>query len=183
MDVRIIKFLPVALLVLAGCVTDSVETSTGRPIPPEPRKVDPPPSSAPINALAMLKDQRPVDTNGNGFPNRLNVAIYLFSRPYPSPRHARGSLVFHYYPVGTIDPVLGPAEPPLATWTFGPDVLAAAEMRNIIGPGYELGLDISGIGLSRIDATGADLVVEFLSEDGDPPVRNSTVQRVPFVVY
>ena len=73
------------------------------------------------------------------------------------------------------------AGPPPQSWEF--DVLAAAEMQNIIGPGYEFGLDISGIGLSRIDATGADLVVEFLSEDGDPPVRNSTIQRVPFVVY
>ncbi|MBC02882.1 MAG: hypothetical protein CMJ34_06225 [Phycisphaerae bacterium] len=183
MAVRITRILPVALLLLAGCVTDSVETSTGRSLPPEPRKVQPPPATAPINAMAMLKDQRPVDTNGNGFPNRLNVAVYLFSRPYPSPRHARGSLVFHYYPVGSVDPVIGASQPPLATWTFGPDVLAATAIENIIGPGYELTLDISAIGLSEIDATGADLVVEFLSEDGQGPVRNSTVQRVPFVVY
>ena len=183
MDVRITIFLPIALSLLTGCVTDSVETSTGRSLPPEPRKVEPPPSTVPINAMAMLKDQRPVDTSGNGFPNRLNVAVYLFSRPYPSPRHAQGSLVFSYYPVGSIDPVLGASAPPLATWTFGPDVLAASAMQNIIGPGYELSLDISAIGLSRIDAISADLVVEFLSQDGDAPVRSSTIQRVPFVVY
>lgn len=175
--------LPVALSLLTGCVTDSVETSTGRSLPPEPRKVEPPPSNAPINAIAMLKDQRPIDTSGNGFPNRLSVAVYLFSRPYPSPRHASGSLVFSYYPVGSIDPVLGASSPPLATWTFGPEVLASTAMTNIVGPGYELSLDISSIGLSSIDATGADLVVEFLSEDGEPPVRSSTIQRVPFVVY
>ena len=92
-------------------------------------------------------------------------------------------MVFHYYPVGSIDPVLGASAPPLATWTFGPDILAASAMQNIIGPGYELSLDISAIGLSKLDANGADLVVEFLAENGGGPVRSSTIQRVPFVIY
>ena len=111
---------------------------------------------------------------------KMDVIIPLIRQ---SPNAGRADPAKMQMLVNLLTAILGPAEPPLATWTFGPDVLAAAEMRNIIGPGYELGLDISGIGLSRIDATGADLVVEFLSEDGDPPVRNSTVQRVPFVVY
>ena len=183
MFVRITNFLPVLTLLFTGCVTDSIQTSTGRALPPEPREVEPPPSTAPINAMAILKDQRPVDTSGNGFPNRLNVAVYLFSRPYPSPRHASGSLIFRYYPVGSVDPVLGASAPPLATWTFGPEVLAASAMQNIVGPGYELILDISAIGLSTLETNGADLVVEFLSEDGEAPVRSSTIQRVPFVVY
>lgn len=171
------------LLPLAGCVTESVQTSTGTSLPPEPKRVDPPPESLPINAMAVLKDQRPIDTNGNGFPNRLNVRVFLFARPYPTPRHDAGTLSFHYYPVGTVDPVLGASAPALATWTFGPDRLAAAAMRNIIGPGYEFSLDISTIGLPSIDADAADLVVEFEPEGGGPAVLSSTVQRIPFVVY
>ena len=79
---------------LAGCVVDNVESSSGRPLPPEPRRVAPAPTTSRINAISLLKGQMPADTTGNGFPNRLDVAVYLFSRPYPVPRHAEGTLTF-----------------------------------------------------------------------------------------
>jgi hypothetical protein len=182
MTARTSILIVIASALLTGCVTESVQTSTGRPLPPEPRKVAPAPTAAMINAMAVLKNQRPIDTNGNGFPNRLNVAVYLFSRPYPSPRHARGSLSFHYYPVGSVDPVMGASEMPLASWTFGSDILAVSAMENIIGPGYEISLDISSVGLSSLDAAAADLVVEFLPENGAEMVRSTTIQRIPFVM-
>ncbi|MEC8319994.1 MAG: hypothetical protein VX012_01200, partial [Planctomycetota bacterium] len=53
---------------LAGCVTDSVQTSSNRTVPPEPRTAAPTPEGTAINTLAVLKSQRPIDTNGNGFP-------------------------------------------------------------------------------------------------------------------
>lgn len=183
MHVRFTMFLAIAMLPFPGCVTDSVSSSTGRALPPEPRAVEPAPVAAPINAVAVLKSQRPIDTNGNGFPNRLGVAVYLFSRPYPSPRHAAGSLRFRYFPIGSVDPVLGASEQPMATWTFAPEVLAAAETSDIIGSGYALALDISAIGMSSLEAEAADLVVDFLPEDGGAPVSCSTVQRIPFVIY
>ncbi|MCP4834586.1 MAG: hypothetical protein GY895_07435 [Phycisphaera sp.] len=183
MHLRISMLLTIVMLPLAGCVTDSVSSSTGRALPPEPREAQPAPDAAPINAVAVLKSQRPIDTNGNGFPNRLGVAVYLFSRPYPSPRHADGSLRFRYYPIGSVDPVLGASAEPLATWTFTPDVLQAAKTDDIIGPGYALALDISAIGMSTLDVEAADLVVDFLPGDGGAPTSCTTVQRIPFVIY
>lgn len=167
---------------LAGCVVDNVESSSGRPLPAEPRRVAPAPTTSRINAISLLKSQMPTDTTGNGFPNRLDVAVYLFSRPYPVPRHAEGTLTFTYYPVGSFDPVQGPARPPLARWRFDADVLAAAAIDDVIGPGYALALDLGSIGLSKLDAQAADLVVEF-EAPGAEPVRSGSIQRVPFVNY
>lgn len=167
---------------LAGCVVDNVESSSGRPLPPEPRRVAPAPTTSRINAISLLKGQMPADTTGNGFPNRLDVAVYLFSRPYPVPRHAEGTLVFTYYPVGSFDPVQGPAKPALAQWRFDAAVLASAAIDDVIGPGYALALDLGSIGLSRLDAQAADLVVEF-EAPGAEPVRSGSIQRVPFINY
>ena len=167
---------------LAGCVVDNVESSSGRPMPPEPRKVRPAPTTSPINGVALLKGQMPADTTGNGFPNRLDVTVYLFSRPYPVPRHADGMLTFTYYPVGSFDPVKGPAASPLAQWRFDSGILAAAAMEDVIGPGYAFALDLGSIGMSTLDAQSADLVVEFQAPGGEP-VRSGSIQRVPFVNY
>jgi len=172
----------IAVCALAGCVTDSVETTSGRPLPPPPKSVDPAPATSPINAISVLKAQRPVDTTGNGFPNRLDVAVYLFSRPYPVPRYVDGSLVFTYYPVGSFDAVAGASTPPLATWTFDGDMLAAAAVDDVIGPGYALALDLGAVGKSRLDVESADLVVEFVPRAGEP-VRATSIQRIPFVTY
>ena len=167
---------------VAGCVTDSVETTSGRPLPPPPKSVSPAPATSPINAISVLKGQRPVDTTGNGFPNRLDVAVYLFSRPYSVPRHADGSLVFSYYPVGSFDAVTGMTKPALATWTFNADDLAAAAVDDVIGPGYAMALDLGAVGKSRLNVESADLVVEFVPRVGEP-VRATSIQRIPFVTY
>ncbi len=170
------------LMSFTGCVTDSVETTSGRPLPPPPKSVDPAPATSPINAISVLKAQRPVDTTGNGFPNRLDVAVYLFSRPYPVPRHADGTLVFTYYPVGSFDAVAGKTKPALASWSFDPGMLAAAAVDDVIGPGYALALDLGAVGKSRLDAESADLVVEFVPRNGER-VRATSIQRIPFVTY
>ena len=167
---------------MAGCVTDSVQTSSNRTVPPEPRTAAPTPEGTAINTLAVLKSQRPIDTNGNGFPNRLDVAVYLFSRPYPAPRHSAGTLRFLYYPMGSVDPVIGASEEPLAEWVFEQEVLPLAAIDDIIGQGYAFALDLSSIGLSSLPVDAADLVVEFAPTGGGDPVRSPSVQRVPFRV-
>ena len=167
---------------LAGCVTDSVESATGRPLPPAPREVPPASSGDPINAISVLKSQQPIDTTGNGFPNLLGAGVYLFSRPYPIPRFATGTLVFDLFELGGFDPMQGASSAPLATWTLGPGDMAAAQVDNLIGPGYQISLDLSAIGLSELAVDSADLVVRFLPSDGSEPVISS-VQRVPFRLF
>lgn len=180
---RFTILLAASFSTLAGCVTDSVQTSSGRPLAPAPRSVAPAPQESSINAVSLLKAQRPVDTNGNGFPNRLDVAIYLFARPYPIPRHAVGTLRFHYYPVGSVDPVQGSSSEPLASWAFSSEMLAAAEIDDIIGPGYSLALDLSAVGASSLPVDSVDLVVEFEPLDGGEMARGTSIQRIPFVIY
>ena len=167
---------------LGGCVTDSVESTTGRPLPPDPRKVPPAPSGDPINAISVLKSQQPIDTTGNGFPNLLGAGVYLFSRPYPIPRFATGTLVFDLFELGGFDPMQGASSPPIATWTLGPEDMASAQVDNLIGPGYQISLDLAAIGLSELAVDSADLVVRFLPNDGSEPVVSS-VQRVPFRLF
>ena len=175
-----VGFLPLAC---TGCVTDSVERSTApRPATIEPIKGAAAPVSSPINAISLLKGQRPIDTTGNGFPNRLDIGVYLFSRPYPIPRHADGTLVFRYFPLGGFDPVVGASAEPLAEWRFDAGVMAAAAIDDVIGPGYALALDLGAIGLSRLEARSADLVVTFEPEQGEA-VLSSSIQRVPFITY
>ncbi|MCP4835497.1 MAG: hypothetical protein GY895_12135 [Phycisphaera sp.] len=167
---------------LGGCVTDSVESTTGRPLPPDPREVPPASSGDPINAISVLKSPQPIDTTGNGFPNLLGAGVYLFARPYPIPRFAVGTLVFDLFEPGGFDVMQGASSPPLATWTLGPEDMAAAQVDNLIGPGYQISLDLGAIGLSELAVDSADLVVRFLPSDGSEPVVSS-VQRVPFRLF
>ena len=167
---------------LVGCVTDSVESTTGRPLPPDPREVPPASSGDPINAISVLKSQQPIDTTGNGFPNLLGAGVYLFARPYPIPRFATGTLVFDLFEPGGFDVVQGASSPPLVTWTLGPEDMAAAQVDNLIGPGYQISLDLGAIGVSELAVDSADLVVRFLPSDGSEPVISS-VQRVPFRLF
>ncbi len=178
----IVAALVASTAVLAGCVTDSIESTTGRPLPPDPREVPPASAGDPINAISVLKSQQPIDTTGNGFPNLLGVGVYLFARPYPIPRFATGTLVFDLHEPGVFDVVRNAAPPAIATWTLGPQEMAAAQVDNLIGPGYQISLDLGTIGLSELSVDSADLVVRFVPADGSEPVTSS-VQRVPFRLF
>ena len=79
-------------------------------------------------------------------------------------------------------PAASASSPPLATWTLGPEDMAAAQVDNLIGPGYQISLDLGAIGLSELAVDSADLVVRFLPSDGSEPVVSS-VQRVPFRLF
>ncbi|RPG16128.1 MAG: hypothetical protein CBB69_009105 [Phycisphaera sp. TMED9] len=172
-----------AAVVMSGCVTDGVESTTGRPLPPAPRDVAPASESSSINAISVLKSQQPMDTTGNGFPNLLGVGVYLFARPYPIPRFADGTLVFSLFPPGEFDQLNPSAGEPVVSWTFGPDMMAGAQVENLIGPGYQLSLDIGAVGLSSLEVDSADMVVQFIpAQEGDGIVYSS-VQRVPFRLY
>jgi len=167
----------------SGCVTESIETSNGQLPPVEPRRVAPAPTASPINAISLLKAQRATDTTGNGYENRLDVAVYLFSRPYPVPRHADGSLVFSYYRIETVDPISRNGGELLAQWTFDRDAMQYYAIKDLIGPGYAMALDLSTIGLTELPVEAVDLTVEFVPTDGTTPVRTTIIQRVPLTTF
>ena len=155
-----------------GCVTETVSSTLGSSPRREVRYVAPAPASAPINDLAVLKGMRPFDTTGDGFPNQINVSVYLFARPYAVPRFVEGALIFTLTPPREVEPI--------AEWTFDSAALAASRIRNVIGEGYTVKLDLSKAGVSHVPSGSGDLKVVFVPTDGGNSVESSGVQAVRF---
>jgi hypothetical protein len=179
---RLIVFLLLgSLLFAAGCVTETSTNALARAPSPKLRNIAPAPQSAPINELAILKSMRPVDTNGNGYPNRLDVSVYLFSRPYPVPRFANGALVFSLYPPKAYDSREGFGAEPIAQWRFGEERMLRARFKNVVGQGYALSLDLNEIGISSLEYNSADLVTTFEPANGTVLVHSDAVQTIPYM--
>jgi len=144
---------------LAGCVTTSVETSDGRPPPPQPRAAPATPADAPITDVAAVLGPKPLDTNGNLRPDTIQVELYLFARPYPSPTMRDGSFEISLYPMGQSGSPDAPAADPLRTWTVGPDAVRAARAMALAGPCYRINLSLldggqsDDLGVSSVDLT------------------------------
>ena len=168
------------MMSVAGCVSETVTTSVDRPPLVKPRQVSPAPQTAEINDLAVLSQVRPFDSNGNGFPNRFDATIFLFSRPYPTPRFASGSIRFSMYEPGTygqgknVDAVL------VAQWIFDSKNMAMRRFRGVIGDGYTFTLDLSDLGLMSIPVNSADMVVVFEPDGGGDAVQSNSVQTIPY---
>ena len=84
-----------------------------------------------------------------------DVTIFLFSRPYPTPRFATGAIQFSLYKPGTFGQ--GDAVEPVrvARWTFDSEDMAVRRFRGVIGDGYTFTLDLSDIGLMSIPVKSA----------------------------
>ena len=180
MMIRICSVGVIMAMALMGCVSETVTTSVDRPPLLKPRQVSPAPQSASINDLAVLSQVRPFDSNGNGFPNRFDVTIFLFSRPYPTPRFATGAIQFSLYKPGTFGQ--GDAVEPVrvARWTFDSEDMAVRRFRGVIGDGYTFTLDLSDIGLMSIPVKSADMVVVFAPEGGGDAIQSNSVQTIPY---
>ena len=65
-----------------GCQTTDVRTNDGRALPPAPSAIPPPPAGITIDAMTLLVGQRPIDVDGDGYPDRIEAAVALFSEDY-----------------------------------------------------------------------------------------------------
>lgn len=163
-----------SLLLLAGlacavgCET-TVETSDGRPMPPAPTEGMETPDEARINAMALVLGPKPIDTNGNLRPDTIQIEAYLFSRPYPNPRHCDGTFEFEIYRVGGMG---REAEKPLRSWSIPPDRLAGMRGRSLVGLNYSIGISLlEGGGSDLIGEQSVDLIAYFT------PIGSS--ERIP----
>lgn len=178
---RIVFILLLGLFLLAaGCVTETTTTALGEPPTPKPRKIAPAPQSSPINDLAFLKAMYPVDTNGNGYPNRLDVSVYLFARPYPVPRFAKGTMVFSLYPPSTYDVRDGYGADPIVQWRFDADRMRGARFQNVVGQGYAFSLDLNEVGISALAYDSADLVTSFEPASEAGIIYGHSVQSIAY---
>ena len=84
-----------------GCQTTDVRTNDGRALPPAPSAIPPPPAGITIDAMTLLVGQRPIDVDGDGYPDRIEAAVALFSEDYAAASlRVPGTFVFELVPRG-----------------------------------------------------------------------------------
>lgn len=163
----------VAVVVAVGCET-SRQTSDGRPMPPTPTQPVATPTTAPVNAIALIFGPKPVELDGDGIPDRIEVDAYLFARPYPQPILAPGVMVFEVYAPGTF----ARGEQPLGEWRIGSEQLVRLADRSVFGPCFRLRLDLREIGLAPFPLPQLDLRCRFEPSDGGAAVESRGVERI-----
>ena len=142
-----------------GCQTTKVEFSSARPLPPDPKPAKPVPSGAHANAVALAVEGKPVDSDGNGYPDTIMVSMYLFSLPHASPMFEDGTFVFTLQREGGAD-----RSHPLGQWRL--DVNEVERGRTIYGPSHLARLSLLEIGGDRYPLMSANLHCQFEPADG-----------------
>ncbi len=138
-------------MVLSACAG----TTTGsKPLPQQPTEVVP--SRMTISAAL------PQDTDLNGYPDIIDLTIFVFDDRYPIPLDVPGTFTFKLS--GAKEGKL------LREWEIPPDKAMAARRRMPAGPGYVFSLSLLENGGDRVEAQHADLTAEFT------PVKGSLVK-------
>jgi len=167
----------VALLVLsgagAGCTTE-VTTSDGRPLAPEPRAARVVPAGAVPNQMTLVVGPKPLDANGNGYPDQIQVVTTLFSVPHYTGIEWDGAFVFTLYKRGDAGRA---GATPIAEWRFEGVASRAAVETSMIGRGYRFDLSLLESGTDRLPPTTADIRGRFEPADGNPVVHASNQAR------
>ena len=171
-------WIPLSLCLTLGACETTVVNRSGDLVPgrPEPRRLPDPPASARANAMAVRVAARPLDTNGNGFPDLIPVQVYLFTLPHAAPIHEPGSFVFRLYQDGL---AISPTTPTLVSWRIEGEALEEAKMRDrMFGRGYGFGLSLLDIGSDEFPLMATNLTCQFESADGGEPVTNSETYTI-----
>jgi hypothetical protein len=147
-----------------------------RPMPPQPHAGPRTPADARADALVIQVAAKPRDTNGNKFPDLIEVMANLFATPHPMPVHEEGEFVFQIYPGGLID---DPSASPLREWRIAGDDLEAAKIINpLFGPTYQFNLSLLDTGTDRLPLMAADLVAWFQPADGRKAILRREVHTM-----
>ena len=148
------------LCALAGCQTGRVTTSDSRPMPPKPRAVAPPSRDAVPNRMTLLVGQKPIDSNGNGYPDRIEVSTTLFAWPNTTGMESAGQFEFSLFAIGEAD---RPGATPLATWSLPVEPGGSAVVQTIWGLSYNFELSITAArGSDELPGMRGDLRSRFI---------------------
>lgn len=160
---------------LAACETSRVSSGVARPTPAVPH--DPPdvPADAEVNRMAFMVGSKPLDTDGNGFPDRIEATVTLFAAPYPTPLWSDGRLVVGMYLKGQ---ARDGEHPPVVEWAFEGDEFARARAMSRVGRQYRLSLSLYDTGTDRFPFGEVDLVCRFEPADGGAPVLCEGVRSI-----
>lgn len=157
----ILAVLMLPLAHLPGCASEVISSTTTRPLPPPPHAAPVTPADAPISEMAFAVGSKPVDSDGNGFPDTIEATVLLFASPHPTPTFGEGRLEIAMYSSGTSSK---PGAKPLATWTIAGEALEHAKRTSPIGPHYWLSLNLLDSGTDQYPLSMADLVCTYIPE-------------------
>lgn len=160
----------------ASCTTVRRDVVGGGSPSPEPKAPQVTPLEAPVNAVALVFGPKPVDLDGDGIADLIELDAYLYSRPYAMSYFAPGTLEFEIFAPGTA----GKAGKPLGTWRFSPQQLAGRADVTVFGPCYRIKLDLRELGLAPFPIPKADLRCRFMPASGGAAVESRGVERIAF---
>jgi len=145
-------------------------------MPITPRRIAPPPPGTQANAVAIQVAPRPRDTNGNGYPDLVEVAAYLFAEPHEMPLYEDGAFVFAVYIEGHSD---DPGAMPLSEWRVAGDALQRARIgETIVGLAHSFTLSLLDTCGDTFPLMAVDLVCRFEPADGRAPIVRREVHKL-----
>ena len=157
-----------------GCQTERVVTSDGRPMPEKPRRAPSVPLGATPNRMTLQVVPSPDDTDGNGYPDTMQVMSSLFSHPHPMAMDADGAFVFTLYRQGEAHL---PDAIPIGEWRFEGEEVGDARATAMWGTCYRFRLSLRTVGSDRMPPLRADLRGRFEPSAGGSEIRSSDEVR------
>ena len=158
------------LLVAAGCRTESVVTSDGRPMPPDPRPAPMAPAGLQPNRMTLLSMQKAEDSDGNGYPDRIHATAALFAVPHEMAVEADGAFVLTLFRQGEAHVT---DARPLGEWRFENERLYQIRTRTLYGVAYPLQISLLDHGSDRLPPIMADLRGRYEPAGGGETVYSS----------
>ena len=171
----VVKLLLIATIAgTAGCQTERVASNDGLPLPPKPKKVKLPPPGALPREMMLLTGNFNDDTDGNGYPDLLNVSSALRADESITVP-AEGSFTFTLWRQGD---VRRQGAEPIAVWVFGEEATRAARAVGMTGIVYKFRLNLLDVADDRMPSTPADIRASFLPAGKDESFRIYTSDEV-----
>jgi hypothetical protein len=147
-----------------GCQSTRSYGGYHRPLPPEPRPLQPAPPDARANALVLNVSAASLDTNGNGYPDLIQATVHLFDTRYPPAIWEEGAFVFLLHAPGAAG---DPETRALREWRIEGESLQHAQARSAFGDCYHFRLSLlDGGGTDRLPVNMADIQCWFEPADG-----------------
>lgn len=144
----VLPVLPLLCTLLAGCVAE------------QQRKRPPHPPTTERISLVTITLHAILDEDHNGYPDTLNIIVYLWDDRYPLPLWSDGSVVFE---------LRNQAQEPIAEWEVPAEVLRTTRRRDQVGAAHVLSLDLRQATTDQLPAQTGLLAGRFLpSAPGDP---------------
>lgn len=169
---RCLSILVFSSLLLGGCETVMISSTTGMPLPPPPERAPTTPADANVTNVVAISPYsmnfEEGDNNGSDFP----IAVYLYAQPHPSPKWQAGTFTLALYEFGQVpDEIdLDETQATLALRTWNVEQSMGARDRSIVGDFYRFEIDLTNEEFKPTEERMVEYRICFTPESGAPPV-------------